>query len=184
MKLVRSRGGKSYKMVQIFITRKEASKLDLCGTSAEGRGRRLHTEKYLTCAITVEPEHYCGASVCVCVCGWWILMRLLQQTRQEVTAYGPNRKSCSEKIIFCASQYVWRVHSRGRIHLIWHPILPVDKRSFHNSTTRNFNKYIKQELRLWTTEAASGSLFVNVWQQHQNAFQHENELLKVIRERS
>lgn len=41
--------------------------MDLCGASAEGRGQRLHGEKYLTCAITVEPEHCCGI---LCVCVW------------------------------------------------------------------------------------------------------------------
>lgn len=46
--------------------KKEPSKLDLCGASAEGREQRLHREKYIRCAITVEPEQYCGISVCVC----------------------------------------------------------------------------------------------------------------------
>ncbi len=45
--------------------KKEASKLDLCGASAEGRGQRLHNGTCLTSAITVEPEHRCGIAVCV-----------------------------------------------------------------------------------------------------------------------
>lgn len=89
--------------------KKEASKLDLCGASAEGRGQRLHSEKYLTCAITVEPEHYCGIWVCVCVGVCWDAEAKCSGLGKPGTAYGLNTNSCSEKIMLCALQPVVQV---------------------------------------------------------------------------